>query len=109
MLASAEAQLEPAKLPSRLLSMLIVGLIRFYQYVISPLLGPRCRFWPSCSYYAIDAVRLHGPLRGTWLASKRILKCHPWHPGGIDPVPSRCNCDENSDGPSRRASNRHAQ
>ena len=77
---------------SRLLGGVLIGLIRVYQYVISPLLGPRCRFWPSCSSYAIDAVRLHGPLEGGWLALKRILKCHPWHPGGVDPVPPRRGC-----------------
>lgn len=78
---------------SRLLGGVLIGLIRVYQYVISPLLGPRCRFWPSCSSYAIDAVRLHGPLVGGWLALKRILKCHPWHPGGVDPVPPRRGCN----------------
>ena len=75
----------------RILSALLIGLIRIYQYAISPLLGPRCRFWPSCSNYAIEALRLHGPARGGWLALKRILKCHPWHAGGIDPVPARCH------------------
>lgn len=75
-----------------LLSAAMIGSLRVYQYTISPLLGPRCRFWPSCSHYAIGAVRLHGPFRGGWLALRRILKCHPWHPGGIDPVPPRCGC-----------------
>jgi uncharacterized protein len=73
----------------RVASALLIGLIRFYQYALSPLLGPRCRFWPSCSQYAIEAVSEHGPARGGWLALKRILKCHPGHPGGIDLVPSR--------------------
>ncbi|WP_052364927.1 membrane protein insertion efficiency factor YidD [Halotalea alkalilenta] len=67
----------------------LIWLVRGYQYLISPVLGPRCRFWPSCSSYAIEALETHGPLRGGWLALKRILKCHPWHPGGVDPVPSR--------------------
>lgn len=75
----------------RLLGGLIIGLIRLYQYGISPLLGPRCRFWPSCSSYAVDALRLYGPFRGGWLALKRVAKCHPWHPGGIDPVPTCCD------------------
>ncbi|MFD2437425.1 membrane protein insertion efficiency factor YidD [Modicisalibacter luteus] len=66
----------------RVASALLIGLIRLYQYALSPLLGPRCRFWPSCSHYAIEAVREHGPARGGWLSLKRILKCHPWHPGG---------------------------
>lgn len=85
----------------RLVSLVLIGLIRVYQYGISPLLGPRCRFWPSCSSYAIDAVRLHGAFRGGWLALKRILRCHPWHPGGIDPVPERCGCSEDSQADNR--------
>ncbi|MEX1221224.1 MAG: membrane protein insertion efficiency factor YidD [Idiomarina sp.] len=64
-----------------------IGIIRLYQWLISPLLGPRCRFSPTCSQYAIEAIKNHGMLRGCWLASKRILKCHPGHPGGFDPVP----------------------
>ena len=62
-------------------------LIRGYQLAISPLLGPRCRFYPSCSHYAIEAIETHGSLRGTWLTIKRISRCHPWHEGGFDPVP----------------------
>ncbi|MGC3872301.1 membrane protein insertion efficiency factor YidD [Halomonas sp. GXIMD04776] len=76
----------------RSLSILLIGIIRLYQYGISPLLGPRCRFWPSCSHYAIEALQLYGPFKGGWLALKRILKCHPWHAGGIDPVPPRVGC-----------------
>ncbi len=67
-------------------------LIRLYQLTISPLLGPRCRFYPSCSQYAIEAVNRFGFLRGGWLALKRIGRCHPWHPGGLDPVPPACTC-----------------
>ncbi|MFD2179074.1 membrane protein insertion efficiency factor YidD [Veronia pacifica] len=66
---------------------LIIGLIRFYQLVISPLIGPRCRFTPTCSQYAIEAVSRHGVIKGGWLASKRLLKCHPLNSGGYDPVP----------------------
>jgi len=62
-------------------------LIRIYQYCISPLLGPRCRFYPTCSCYADEALQLHGALRGSYLAARRILRCHPWHSGGYDPVP----------------------
>ena len=66
-------------------------LIRGYQLAISPLLGPRCRFYPSCSHYAIEAIETHGALRGVWLAIKRISRCHPWHEGGFDPVPACLN------------------
>jgi uncharacterized protein len=62
-------------------------LIRGYQLLVSPLLGPRCRFYPSCSQYALEAVQQHGTLRGSLLALRRLARCHPWHPGGYDPVP----------------------
>ncbi|MBK5936326.1 MULTISPECIES: membrane protein insertion efficiency factor YidD [Halorhodospira] len=68
---------------------LLIGVIRTYQYVVSPFLGPRCRFLPTCSEYAAEAISRHGPWRGGWLAVKRLGKCHPWHPGGLDPVPER--------------------
>ena len=73
----------------------LIVLIRAYQWTISPLLGPRCRFYPSCSQYALEAVQRHGTLAGSWLALRRLLRCHPWHPGGIDPVPEPC-CKEKS-------------
>jgi uncharacterized protein len=66
---------------------LLVGAIRAYQYAISPLLGSRCRFYPSCSQYALEAVTRFGVARGAWLAVRRLSRCHPWHPGGYDPVP----------------------
>jgi putative membrane protein insertion efficiency factor len=62
-------------------------LIRAYQLVLSPLLGPRCRFYPSCSHYAIEAIESHGALRGSWMSAKRICRCHPFNAGGFDPVP----------------------
>jgi uncharacterized protein len=62
-------------------------LIRLYQWTVSPLLGPRCRFYPSCSQYALEALLRFGVLEGGWLAVKRLARCHPWHPGGFDPVP----------------------
>jgi uncharacterized protein len=65
-------------------------LIRAYQVALSPLLGPNCRYYPSCSQYAIEAIDTHGSLRGAWLTLKRIGRCHPWHEGGFDPVPGRC-------------------
>ena len=64
-------------------------MIRGYQYLISPLLGPHCRFYPTCSCYAHTALERHGVIRGGWLALRRISKCHPWHPGGEDPVPEK--------------------
>ncbi|MGC9386006.1 MAG: membrane protein insertion efficiency factor YidD [Hydrogenovibrio sp.] len=74
-----------------LLKWLVILPIRFYQWFISPLLGPRCRFYPSCSHYTVEAVQTHGVLRGLWLGIKRVVKCHPGHPGGVDPVPP-CGC-----------------
>lgn len=71
----------------RLVGRCAIVLIRGYQLLLSPLLGPRCRFYPSCSHYAIDAIGLHGPLRGGWLALRRIGRCHPLNAGGYDPVP----------------------
>jgi putative membrane protein insertion efficiency factor len=68
---------------ARVLTVVITGYRRF----ISPLLGPHCRFAPSCSAYALEAIREHGALRGSWLAARRIARCHPFNPGGFDPVP----------------------
>ncbi len=73
----------------RWLQVLLVGFIRAYQRFISPLLGPRCRFHPSCSQYALVAIERHGVVKGGWLALRRIVRCHPLHPGGHDPVPDR--------------------
>ncbi len=66
-------------------------LVRLYRYAVSPFLGNHCRFHPTCSCYAEEALREHGALRGGWLALRRICRCHPWHPGGIDPVPDNPN------------------
>ncbi|MCX8744053.1 membrane protein insertion efficiency factor YidD [Snodgrassella sp. B3882] len=66
---------------------LLLGLIRFYQYAISPLLPPRCRFRPTCSQYAVLAVQKYGVVKGSWLALKRISRCHPWGGCGDDPLP----------------------
>ena len=68
---------------------LLMGIIRIYQLVVSPLLGPRCRFHPSCSCYALTAIERHGTLRGSWLGTKRLLRCHPFSEGGYDPVPDQ--------------------
>jgi putative membrane protein insertion efficiency factor len=64
-------------------------MIRFYRYFIGPLLPPACRFYPSCSQYAEEALKTHGLLRGGWLSARRLCRCHPWHPGGADFVPPR--------------------
>jgi hypothetical protein len=66
---------------------LVGGAIRFYQLAFSPLVGPACRFHPTCSQYALEAVARFGVLRGGWLGVRRLGRCHPWHPGGFDPVP----------------------
>jgi len=66
---------------------LLLVLIKGYKLLLSPFFGTQCRFYPTCSSYAHEAIEMHGALKGSWLAVKRILKCHPWHPGGVDPVP----------------------
>ncbi len=66
---------------------ILINLIRGYRYILSPLLGNHCRFYPSCSRYAIEALETHGPLKGLRLGGGRLLRCHPWHHGGHDPVP----------------------
>ena len=71
----------------KLLSILLIGLIRFYQGAISPMLGMKCRFTPSCSSYGLEAIHKYGPFKGGWLAFKRFLSCHPWGKSGYDPVP----------------------
>jgi len=72
-----------------MISRLLLALIAFYRYVISPLMMPRCRFYPSCSCYAAEAIATHGGLRGSWLALRRLLRCHPWsRTSGVDLVPS---------------------
>jgi len=71
---------------------LVRGALRFYQLALSPLVGPACRFYPSCSQYALEAVERFGVLRGAYLAARRLGRCHPWHPGGYDPVPPPHTC-----------------
>jgi putative membrane protein insertion efficiency factor len=70
-------------------SKVLIALVRVYQVVISPVVGPRCRFYPSCSNYAIEAMRVHGALRGSGMAAWRVLRCNPLSNGGLDPVPPR--------------------
>jgi len=71
----------------KILTYLLTGLIRFYQYAISPLLGMKCRYTPTCSAYGMEAIKKYGPLKGGLLALKRFLHCHPWGKSGYDPVP----------------------
>ena len=80
---------------------LVVGLIRLYQWTLSPFLGSNCRYSPTCSHYAVEAIRTHGVLRGLGLALRRVGRCHPWHPGGYDPVPEPDSC-ANLEGTSHR-------
>ena len=68
---------------------LLIAFIKAYKIIISPLLGPRCRFYPTCSSYGLEAIQLHGAGKGTYLTLRRLLKCHPFHEGGIDPVPEK--------------------
>ena len=68
---------------------LLINLIKIYKTFISPLLPPRCRFYPSCSSYGLEAIQLHGAFKGSYLTIRRLLKCHPFHEGGIDPVPEK--------------------
>ena len=69
------------------MKVLLLFMLRAYQYAIRPLMGANCRFFPSCSDYAREAVERHGAAKGSWLAARRIARCHPYHPGGYDPVP----------------------
>jgi len=72
----------------------LIGLLKLYRLLISPLYGNVCRYYPSCSAYALRAVEVHGAVRGSWLAARRLLRCHPWAPGGYDPVPGTPEFDE---------------
>lgn len=76
--------------------LLLIAFLTLYRWLVSPMYGDTCRFYPSCSLYALTAVQRHGALRGSWLAGRRLLRCHPWNPGGVDHVPpvrSKAGCD----------------
>lgn len=81
------SELSPQTLMSGTARLALMGAIRAYQYALSPILGPCCRYHPSCSHYGYEAVARFGALRGGWLAAKRVARCHPWRAGGEDPVP----------------------
>lgn len=82
-----------AKINSQhILRYVMITLLRGYQLLISPVLGQHCRFYPSCSMYGIDAIKHHGIIYGGWLLLKRLSRCHPWAPGGVDPVPVNSKC-----------------
>jgi putative membrane protein insertion efficiency factor len=72
---------------SAVAKIILMGLIRAYQILVSPLLGANCRFQPTCSHYMIGAIDRFGPLKGFWLGLRRLSRCHPWHEGGLDPIP----------------------
>lgn len=72
---------------NKLIVALLTLLIKAYRFMVSPLLGTNCRFHPSCSHYAQESITKHGAIYGVYLGIRRLLKCHPWHPGGLDPVP----------------------
>lgn len=73
---------------------LLIGLLRVYRLLISPLYGDVCRYYPSCSAYALEAVQRHGSIRGTWLTARRLIRCHPWAEGGVDHVPGHVRHDD---------------
>jgi uncharacterized protein len=77
----------------------LIGLIVFYQRFVSPMRPPTCRYYPSCSSYALTAIRRFGPVKGTWLALKRLARCHPWTAGGVDHVPARAEASPPSAAP----------
>lgn len=88
----ARAVFRRGPVEGKLLVSLLVGAVRAYQFFVAPWLGPRCRFHPSCSNYALDALGTHGAARGAWLTARRLIRCQPFSAGGIDPVPPGSEC-----------------
>jgi len=86
--------------PGRVIKRVLLALIGAYQYLLSPWVGGSCRYWPTCSEYAHEAVELHGALKGGWMMAARLARCHPYGRGGVDPVPTqfrlRCWCQDES-------------
>lgn len=76
---------------------LLLGLIKVYQYIASPWVGNQCRFHPTCSHYAKEAIEIHGSIKGCYLTVRRLAKCHPWHPGGFDYVPGKTSTHQDQD------------
>jgi putative membrane protein insertion efficiency factor len=81
---------------NRMINKLLVALLRGYQLLLSPMLGQNCRFYPTCSNYAIEALHTHGAAHGSYLALRRVCRCHPWNEGGVDPVPPAATPEFNS-------------
>lgn len=80
-------RLQLRDLPRKVAEFIFIALIRFYQYAISPMTHASCRYTPTCSQYAVEAIKKYGPIKGSWLSIKRIARCHPWGGHGYDPVP----------------------
>ncbi len=81
----------PLRVLQNILKAVLIYLVKGYTLLVSPFLPPSCRYTPTCSSYMIQAIEIHGPLKGVWLGTLRVLRCHPWHEGGIDPVPPKCS------------------
>ncbi len=90
---SSCSEVKSSEVKMGLVAKLLLLPIYFYQYAISPLIGPRCRFYPTCSTYAVEAIKIHGAIKGGYLALRRIARCHPFSEGGDDPVPKKCGCE----------------
>lgn len=90
----AKNSIQSPQLITRFPAILAIKFIRAYQFIASPWVGHQCRFYPSCSHYAIDAYKQRGFITGSWLSLKRVLKCNPWHPGGIDHVPTETETEQ---------------
>ena len=90
---SSCSEVKSSEIKTGLIAKLLLLPIYFYQYAISALIGPRCRFYPTCSTYAVEAIKIHGAIKGGYLALRRIARCHPFSEGGDDPVPKKCGCE----------------